>query len=140
MPVWRHQSHRGPARCGTSSNLYIKIYNTLMKIFIHWFLSALAIAIAAYLIPGIGVAGVVPALVLALVLAAINTFIRPVLMVLTLPFSIMTLGLFALVLNTLLIMLAAAVVPGVTVSGFLSAFIFGIVLALVSATLKSFQD
>lgn len=111
-----------------------------MKIFIHWFLSALAIGIAAYLIPGITIAGVIPALILALVLAAINTFIRPVLMVLTLPLSIMTLGLFALVLNTLLIMFAAAVVPGVAVSGFISALIFGIVLALVSATLKSFQD
>lgn len=111
-----------------------------MKIFTHWFLHALAVAIAAYLIPGITIAGVVPLLVLALVLAAINTFVRPVLLILTLPLSIMTLGLFALVLNTLLIMLAAAVVPGVAVAGFFSALIFGIVLALVSATLKSFQD
>jgi putative membrane protein len=111
-----------------------------MKIFIHWFLSALAIGIAAYIIPGITIAGVVPALVLAIVLAIINTFIKPVLKVLTLPLSIMTLGLFSLVLNTLLIMLAAAIVPGVAVSGFLAAFLFGIVLALVSATLKSFQD
>lgn len=111
-----------------------------MKIFIHWFLHALAIAIAAYLLPGITISGLVPLLVLSIVLAAINTFVRPVLIVLTLPLSIMTLGLFTLVLNTLLIMLASAIVPGVTVSGFLSAFIFGIVLALVSATLKSFQD
>lgn len=111
-----------------------------MKIFIHWFLSALAIGIAAYLLPGITVAGIIPALVLALVLAAINTFIKPVLAILTFPLTIITLGLFSLVLNTLLIMLAAAVVPGVTVSGFFSALLFGIVLALISATLKSFQD
>ncbi len=111
-----------------------------MKIFTHWFLHALAIAIAAYLIPGISISGVVPLLVLAILLAAINTFVRPVLLVLTLPLSIMTLGFFALVLNTLLIMLASALVSGVTVSGFLAALLFGIVLALVSATLKSFQD
>lgn len=111
-----------------------------MKIFIQWFLHALAVAIAAYLIPGITVAGAIPALILALVLAAINTFIRPVLMVLTMPLSIMTLGLFALVLNTLLIMVAAAIVPGVAVAGFFSALIFGIVLALVSATLKRLGD
>jgi len=111
-----------------------------MKMIIHWFLHALAIGIAAYLLPGITVAGLVPALVLAVVLAAINTFIRPILIALTLPLSILTLGLFALVLNTLLIMLAAAIVPGVMVAGFLSALFFGIVLALVSATLKSFQD
>jgi putative membrane protein len=111
-----------------------------MKIFMHWVLSALAIGIAAYILPGIGVAGVIPALVLALVLAAINTFIKPVLSILTLPLSIMTLGLFSLVLNTLLIMLAAAIVPGVTVASFWSALLFGIILALISATLKSFQD
>lgn len=115
-------------------------YNTYMKIFTHWFLYALAIAIAAYLLPGISISGLVPLLVLSIVLAAINTFVRPVLIVLTLPLSIATLGLFTLILNTLLIMLAAAVVPGVMVAGFLWAFVFGIVLALVSATLKSFQD
>ena len=111
-----------------------------MKIFIHWLLSALAIVIAAYIIPGIAISGAVPALVLTVVLAAINTFIRPVLLVLTLPFSIVTLGLFALVLNTLLIMLAGALVPGVSISGFFSAFLFGIVLALISFVLKRFQD
>lgn len=111
-----------------------------MKIFTHWLLSALAIAIAAYLLPGITITGLVPLLILAIVIAGINTFIRPVLLVLTLPLSIMTLGLFALILNTLLLMLAAAVVPGVAISGFLSALLFGIVLALVSATLRSFQD
>lgn len=111
-----------------------------MKIFIHWLLSAIAIGITAYILPGITVAGIVPALVLAVVLAIINTFIKPVLSILTLPLSIVTLGLFSLVLNTLLIMLAAAVVPGVTVAGFFSALLFGIVLALVSAVLKSFQD
>ena len=106
----------------------------------HWVLSALAIGIAAYILPGITVAGVIPALVLAVVLGVINTFIKPVLTILTLPLSVITLGLFSLVLNTLLIMLAAAVVPGVEVAGFLWALIFGIVLALVSAVLKSFQD
>ena len=111
-----------------------------MKIIINWFLIAIAIAIAAYLLPGIAIGGLVPALILAVVLGAINTFIRPVLIILTLPLSIVTLGLFALVLNTLLIMLAAAIVPGVSVAGFFSALLFGIVLALVHATLKRFED
>lgn len=112
----------------------------MMKIFIHWVLSALAIGVTAYILPGITITGIVPAFVLALVLAAINTFIRPVLFILTLPLSIITLGLFALILNTLLIMLAAAIVPGVIVAGFFSALLFGIVLALISAALKSLQD
>ena len=111
-----------------------------MKIIINWFLIAIAIAIAAYLLPGIAIGGLVPALILAVVLGAINTFIRPVLIILTLPLSIVTLGLFALVLNTLLIMLAAAIVPGVSVAGFFSALLLGIVLALVQATIKIFED
>lgn len=111
-----------------------------MKIFISWIISALAIVITAYLLPGISVDGVVPALILAVVLGAINTFIRPVLIVLTLPLSIVTLGLFALVLNTLLIMIAASIVPGISISNFWSALLFGIVLAIVSAVLKRFGD
>ena len=111
-----------------------------MKLFISWIVSALAIAITAYLLPGISVDGVVSVLVLAVVLGAINTFIRPVLLILTLPLSIMTLGIFALVLNTLLIMLAAAIVPGVSVAGFFSALLFGIVLAIIHAFLKSFNN
>ncbi|MCR4279167.1 MAG: phage holin family protein [Candidatus Zambryskibacteria bacterium] len=111
-----------------------------MNTIIYWALSALAILIAAYILPGITVAGIIPALVLAIVLAIINTFIRPVLIALTLPLSVVTLGLFALVLNTILIMLAAAVVPGVSVAGFWWALLFGIVLALVSAVLKKIQD
>ena len=111
-----------------------------MKIFISWIVSALAIVITAYLLPGIAVDGVVAALVLAVVLGAINTFIRPVLMILTLPLSIVTLGLFALVLNTILIMLAAAVVPGVAIANFWWALLFGIVLALIRTVLKRFED
>ena len=111
-----------------------------MKLFISWFISTVAIAITAYLLPGISVSGIVSAAVLAVVLGVINTFIRPVLLMLTLPLTIVTLGLFALILNTLLIMLAAALVPGVAVSGFIWALLFGIILALITSFLKSFQD
>ena len=103
-------------------------------------MSAVAIAIAAYLVPGVTITGIVAILILAVVLGAINSFIRPVLMFLTMPISVMTLGIFALILNTLLIMLAAAIVPGVAVSGFWAAFIFGIILAVISAFLKGLQD
>ena len=72
-----------------------------MKIFIHWLISALAIIISAYLLPGVSVQSFLSALVLAVVLGAINGFIRLVLIVLTLPLTIVTLGLFLIVLNTL---------------------------------------
>ena len=109
----------------------------IMNTIIHWVVSALAILISAYVLPGVHVDGFVAALIVAVVLGVVNVFLRPILVMLTLPISIMTLGLFVLVINGLLVMLAAYIVPGFAVDGFLSAFLFGIVLALVSAVLNS---
>lgn len=111
-----------------------------MKIIIHWFISALAILITAYLLPGVHLSGLVAALVLAVVLGAINAFLRPILVLLTLPLSIITFGLFVLVINALLVMLAAVIVPGFAVDGFGWAFVFGIVLAIVSWALQMFEE
>lgn len=104
---------------------------------VHWLVTALAIGIAAYLIPGIEVT-LVGALVLAVVLGIINIFIKPVIGLLTLPINILTLGIFSLIVNALLIMLAGFVVPGFTVAGFWPAFFFSIVVSLVSAVFGSF--
>jgi len=89
------------------------------------------IIIAAYLIPGVVVNGIFAALITALVLGFINTFIKPIVVVLTLPINIFTLGLFTLVINALLIMLAGAIVPGFEVAGFWWAVLFGVVLWFV---------
>ena len=106
-----------------------------MKTLIHFLVSALAILITAYILPGAHVDGLVSALVLAVILAAINMFVKPVLLVLTLPITVMTLGLFMFVLNALLIMLAGAIVPGFSVDGFWSALLFSIILVIVNAIL-----
>ena len=102
-----------------------------MRIFFHWLISAIAIGVAAYLVPGVLVT-VPGALITAVVLGALNMLIRPILLLLTLPITIITLGLFSLVINALLVMLAAAFVPGFSVDGFWTAFIFAIVLAIVN--------
>ena len=111
-----------------------------MKIFIHWLVAAIAILISAYVLPGVTVDGFVAALVLAVVLGLINAFLRPILVILTLPISVMTLGLFVFVINALMVMLAASIVPGFAVASFWWALAFGIVLALVSAVLHSFES
>ncbi|MEX2029306.1 MAG: phage holin family protein [Candidatus Paceibacterota bacterium] len=111
-----------------------------MKLIIHWVVSALAILVTAYILPGVNVSGIVVALVLAVVLGAINAFIRPLLVMLTLPISVVTLGLFVLVIDALLIMLAGYVVPGFTVASFWWALAFGIVLAIVSYVLDMFTE
>jgi putative membrane protein len=109
-----------------------------MRIILNWFIQAVAIVIVAYLLPGVTVASFWTALILAVVLGAINTFIKPIIVLLTLPLTIITLGLFVLVINAFLIMLAGAIVPGFAVSGFLSAFLFALILSIVSAVLHQF--
>lgn len=99
---------------------------------VQWLISAVAILIAAYLIPGVKVT-LVGALVLAVVLALINIFIKPFIVLLTLPLNILTLGLFSLVINAFLVLLAGAIVPGFAVGGFWNAFLFSIVLSLITA-------
>ena len=106
-----------------------------MKIIIHWVISAVAILISAYLLPGVIIGGFFSALVLAVILGAINAFLRPILFVLTLPITILTLGLFMFVLNALLIMLASAITPGFEVASFWSALFFSLILSIVSSIL-----
>lgn len=98
---------------------------------------AVAIAISAYLLPGIHVDGPLAVLITALVLGIINAVLKPILQLLTLPLTILTLGLFSLVINALMVLLAAAIVPGFNVDGFWWALIFAIVLSLISGVLLS---
>ncbi len=110
-----------------------------MKTLIHFIVSALAILIAAYVLPGVHVNGIIAALVLAVVLGAINLILRPILIILTLPITVLTLGLFVLVINGLLVMLTSYIVPGFTIDNFWWALLFGIVLAIVNWTLQVFE-
>lgn len=98
----------------------------------HWIVSAIAIGVTSFLIPGVQVT-IVGAFILAVVLGLINMFLKPALVVLTLPVTLVTLGLFSLVLNALLILLAEKIVPGFTVSGFWTALLFSLVLSLVNS-------
>ena len=102
-----------------------------MKLLSHWLVSVLSICIAAYLVPGVTVT-LMGALVAAVVLGALNMFIRPILFVLTLPINIITLGIFSLVINALLVLFASWLVQGFFVGGFWSALLFALVLVLVN--------
>ncbi len=110
-----------------------------MGFLINWIVSGLAIVITAYLLPGVRLSGFFAALVTALILGLINAFIKPVLSLLTLPLTVMTLGLFALVLNALLIMLTSTIVPGFQVQGFWWALAFSLVLSIVNFALSALK-
>lgn len=103
-----------------------------MKLIARWLLSAFALMIIAYVVPGIVVSNFYSALVAALVLGLINALIRPVIILLTLPVNILTLGLFTLVINALLFWLAASVVKGFYVANFWSAFWGAVLMWLIS--------
>ncbi|MDX1660324.1 MAG: phage holin family protein [Gemmatimonadota bacterium] len=101
-----------------------------MDLIVRWLLNAVALALTAWLIPGITVSGAVALIVAALVIGLLNALVKPILVVLTLPLTILTLGLFLLVLNALLFWLGAAIVPGFAVSGFLAALLGAIVMSI----------
>jgi putative membrane protein len=110
-----------------------------MRILLHWFLRAMSIMIAAYLLPGIIVKSFFAALVVAVVLGIFNTVLKPILIILTLPITILTLGLFTLVINAGLIMLTSSVVDGFYVQSFWWALLFSLILSLVNAILHSLE-
>ena len=111
-----------------------------MKIIFHLLLSSLAVLIAARLLPGVGVASFTTAVTIAIVLGVINTILRPILMILTLPINIMTLGLFTLVIMGGLVELAAAFVPGFHVENFWWALSFALVLSLINFFFHSIES
>ena len=106
-----------------------------MNFLLNWFLYTLAIIITAYLLPGVTVESLAAALIAALVLGIINAVIRPVILILTLPLNILTLGLLTFVVNALLVLLGSAVVPGFHVAGFWWAIFFSVILSIINAVL-----
>lgn len=103
-----------------------------MDLIIHWLASSLVIIISAYLLPGVHIKGFLAALSTAVVLAILNLVVRPILLFLTLPINILTLGIFTLVINAGIIMLASAIVPGFKVDNWWWALLFSIAVTLIT--------
>ena len=103
-----------------------------MKLVTRVLVIAFALLVVAHLMPGITVTGLVPALLAALVLGLLNAIVRPILVILTLPITLLTLGLFILVINAGLFALAASFVPGFFVRDFLAAVIGSLLMAVIS--------
>jgi putative membrane protein len=113
-----------------------------MKFIFKILLSAIAVLIIGYFLPGVEIESnnVVTALWVALILGLLFTFLKPILVVLTLPVTILTLGLFLLVINALIIMLAGRLVDGFHVDGFWWALLFSILLSVVESFLYKILD
>src|ERR1035437_6354517 len=108
-----------------------------MNLFLKLLINSLAVFITGYLLHGVHLDSFWTAVIVAVVLGVVNTFIKPILILFTLPITILTLGLFILVINTLMILLVAAIVPGFKVDGFWWALLFSLVLSILNSFLQS---
>ena len=109
----------------------------MIRLLIVWLINAVALIAVAYLMPGIAVSSFGAALVAALVLGLVNAFVRPILVLLTLPVTILTLGLFIFVLNGLLFWMVGSWLQGFEVAGFWSAVFGAIVFSIISWALSA---
>ena len=104
----------------------------MTRFFARLVFAALGLALAAYLLPGVSYNGIFDLLIAALLLGVVNAILRPILFVLTLPLTIVTLGLFLLILNAMMIGLVAWMLPGFTVDGLWSGILAAIITGLAS--------
>ena len=98
---------------------------------LHWLMASVALMMTAYIVPGFRVEGFVAALIASVVIGIVNVFVWPVLAILTLPLTVVTFGLFLLVVNGIALKIAAAVTPGFAIIGFMPAVVGSIVLTIV---------
>lgn len=111
-----------------------------MQILLSLLLSTLAVLVTAYILPGVHVTNFFSALVAAIVLGIVNSLLFPLLLILTLPVNILTLGLFTFVIMGGLVLLVGTIVPGFTVDNFWWALLFAIVLLIVNSFIKSIVE
>ena len=108
-----------------------------MKFIIQLIVSALAVIVTSMILPGVHIENGLTAIIVAAVLAFLNAIVKPVLVILTIPITVFTLGIFLIVINAFMILLAAKIVDGFHVDGFWIALIFSILLSLVSSVFNA---
>ena len=108
-----------------------------MKTFIKIIITALAVIIIANILPGVNIDSFTTSIIVAIVIALLNVFIRPILIFFTLPATIITLGLFLFVINAIIILLASNLISGFYISGFFTALLFSILLSVFRSFLFS---
>lgn len=102
-------------------------------------LNAIAFYVVSYIVPGVHITGIEALIVVSVVWGVLSVLLRPLLIILTLPINILTLGLFTFVINAILILLVAQIVPGFKVDSFTTALVASVVLALVNIVLGAIK-
>ncbi len=104
----------------------------------RWLVTAFALAVSAWIVKGIEIEGALSLFFAAMVVGILNAFVRPIVLILTLPLNILTMGLFTFVINAIMIMMASKVVRGFTISDFWSALVGAIFLSIISFLINLF--
>lgn len=99
-------------------------------------LSSVAVVLTAYLLPGVAVDGFATAIIIAVILSLLNVTVKPLLIILTIPITVVTLGIFLLVINAIIVLIASSLVGGFVVDGFWWALLFSLLLSIVNALLS----
>lgn len=107
-----------------------------MDLIIRLVINAFVVFVAAYILPGVNVDNFLTALIVAVVMGALNLFIRPIIILLTLPITIITLGLFLFIINAVLVLIIDYFIPGFNVDNFLSALLFSLIVSLLGSFLN----
>ncbi len=110
----------------------------MSRALLNWVLSAVSLLVVAHIVPGFMVSGFMAALIAALVIGFINATLGLFTKIITLPLTVLTLGIFWLVINAVMLLVASAFVPGFKITGFLPAFIGSIILSIVNMVLHWF--
>lgn len=109
----------------------------LMKILIQLTVTAIFVVTLANILPGVSVDSFLTSLVVAALLALLNIFVRPLLIIFTLPITVLTFGLFLLVVNALIILICSALISGFEVSGFWAALFFSLLLSIIQSVVRN---
>lgn len=109
----------------------------MIKLIANWFINALALYIVSIILDGIYIKDFITALAAVIIIGLVNALIKPILVILTIPITLLSLGLFTFILNALMLILASSITPGFEVRGFWTAIVGSILLSIVSTVLHS---
>ena len=111
-----------------------------MNLLVRILITAILVMVIAHFLPGVTVANFTTSIIVAVVLALLNLIVKPIIVILTLPVTILTLGLFLLIINALIILICTKIVDGFVINNFLTTILFSVILSIFQSVLFSFTN
>ncbi len=109
-----------------------------MEFLVRWAINTIALSVAVLIVKGVSVSGIMPLIIASLIIGFLNAVLKPVMLILTLPLNILTMGTFTFVINTIMILITSQIVRGFDVNGFWAAFVASLFMSFVGFVLNVF--